>query len=75
MKKDLDFFIGKISSALEINKKKITLNLKLGKIKTFDSLKALEIIALFENDFKKKINPAILNEKCTIKNLFDIYKK
>ena len=75
MTKNFNYFIEKISKTLEVNKKKVTLNLELGKIKNFDSLKVLEILALFENDFKKKINPSMINEKCKIKKLFDIYKK
>ena len=75
MTKNFNYFIEKISKTLEVNKKKVTLNLDLGKIKNFDSLKVLEILALFENDFKKKINPSMINEKCKIKKLFDIYKK
>ena len=73
--KDFDYFKNKISQVLEINKNKIKLDLELGKIKNFDSLKVLEILALFENDFKKKIKPSIVNEKCKIKNLFNIYRK
>tara|TARA_B100000767_G_C19709537_1_gene512114 strand:- start:60 stop:302 length:243 start_codon:yes stop_codon:yes gene_type:complete len=73
--KNYKIFIDKISKVLEINKKKINLDLKLGRIKYFDSLKALEILALFENDFKKNINPSIINDNCTIKKLFNIYKK
>ena len=52
MTKNFNYFIEKISKTLEVNKKKVTLNLELGKIKNFDSLKVLEILALFENDFK-----------------------
>ena len=68
-------FIDKISKVLEVDKKKINLDTKLEKIKYFDSLKVLEILALFENDFKKNINPSIINDNCTIKKLFNIYKK
>ena len=68
-------FIDKISKVLEVDKKKINLDTKLEKIKYFDSLKILEILALFENDFKKNINPSIINDNCTIKKLFNIYKK
>ena len=49
--KNFDYFINKISKVLEINKSKIKLDLELGKIKNFDSLKVLEILALFDNDF------------------------
>ena len=73
--KDFDYFKNKISQVLEINKNKIKLDLELGKIKNFDSLKVLEILALFENDFKKKIKPSTINEKCKIKYLFNIFKK
>ena len=72
--KDFDYFTNKISQVLEINKNKIKLDLELGKIKNFDSLKVLEILALFENDFKK-IKPSTINEKCKIKCLFNIFKK
>jgi len=68
-------FIDKISKVLEVDKKKINLDTKLEKIKYFDSLKILEILALFENDFKKNVNPSIINGSCTIKKLFNIYKK
>jgi len=74
-KNDLNFFLSKISMILEIDKKKISLKQKLGDFKNFDSIKILEFLALFETEFKKKINPNMLKTNCSIKKLYDIYNK
>ena len=74
-KNDLDFFLSKISMILEIDKKKISLNQKLEDFKTFDSIKVLEFLNLFETEFKKKIKPNMLRSNCSIKKLYNIYNK
>jgi len=74
-KNDLNFFLSKISMILEIDKKKISLSQKLENFKTFDSIKILEFLILFETEFKKKIKPNMLKPNCSIKKLYDIYNK